>query len=169
MKLHIGGNQVKEGWKIFNIQKGAGVDYVGDIGDLSRFPDGSIEEIYASHVLEHVPQGNVARTLAGIHRVLAKGGQFKVAVPDMDVLCHAFISPAVTPGVRDHLLKMMFGGQADADDFHYSGWNFAVLGQSLHEAGFSEIYRVGSFGLFADYSEYKPYGYPISLNMVATK
>ena len=53
MKLHIGGKEVKEGWKILNIIKNDGVDFVGSISDLSQFADNSIEEIYASHVLEH--------------------------------------------------------------------------------------------------------------------
>ena len=35
MKLHIGGKKVKDGWKILNIQKIEGVDFVGDISDLS--------------------------------------------------------------------------------------------------------------------------------------
>ena len=67
MKLHIGGMEKKEGWKILNIQKNDGrekdVDFVGDISDLSQFKDGSIEEIYASHTLEHVNQKNMLKTL----------------------------------------------------------------------------------------------------------
>ena len=31
MKLHIGGWEAKEGWKILNIQKRDNVDFVGDI------------------------------------------------------------------------------------------------------------------------------------------
>ena len=30
------------------------VDFVGDISDLSQFNDNSINEIYASHVFEHI-------------------------------------------------------------------------------------------------------------------
>ena len=52
MKLHIGGKQPKEGWTILNVQKMDYVDIVGDITDLSQFQDESIEEIYASHVLD---------------------------------------------------------------------------------------------------------------------
>lgn len=90
MKLHIGGQQIKEGWKILNIQKNEGVDFVGDISDLSQFSDNSIEEIYASHVFEHVPQRLIFLTLSNILRVLKKDGKFYISVPDMDVLCHIF-------------------------------------------------------------------------------
>ena len=62
MKLHIGGVQSKEGWKILNSQKFPNVDYLGDISDLSQFEDGQFDEIYASHVLEHVPQKKISCT-----------------------------------------------------------------------------------------------------------
>ena len=65
MKLHIGGKEKKEGWRILNIQKNDDVDYVGDISDLSQFEDNSIEEIYASHVVEHVSQKDISKTLKG--------------------------------------------------------------------------------------------------------
>ena len=45
MKLHIGGEEKKEGWKILNIQKKDNVDFIGDITDLSQFEDNSIDEI----------------------------------------------------------------------------------------------------------------------------
>ncbi len=76
MKLHIGGEEIKDGWKILNIQKKEGVDFVGDISDLSQFKDNSIDEIYASHVLEHVEQKKIEETLKGIHRVLNENGKF---------------------------------------------------------------------------------------------
>ena len=59
MKLHIGGEQKKDGWKILNIQKKDNVDFIGNINDLSKFENNSIEEIYASHVFEHVLQSEV--------------------------------------------------------------------------------------------------------------
>ena len=59
MKLHIGGKQKKEGWKILNIQSKDGADFIGDITDLSQFEDNSIDEIYASHVVEHVDQNKM--------------------------------------------------------------------------------------------------------------
>ena len=93
MKLHIGGKIQKSGWKILNIQNKDGVDFIGDISDLSQFEDESINEIYASHVFEHVPQKKIISTLSGINRVLKTGGKFYVSVPDIDVLFKFFLMP----------------------------------------------------------------------------
>ncbi len=90
-------------------------------------------------------------------------------MPDLDILCHTFIAPLAPPEVKFHVMRMMFGGQVDPYDFHYFGWNQQFLTQYLSEAGFSRVERVAEFGLFDDTSSYKPYGAPISLNMIATK
>jgi predicted SAM-dependent methyltransferase len=52
-KLHIGGQTPAPGWEIMDILPGPHVDHLGNAGDLSRFPDNSLDEIYASHTLEH--------------------------------------------------------------------------------------------------------------------
>ncbi|MDC3121181.1 methyltransferase domain-containing protein [Candidatus Pelagibacter sp.] len=169
MKLNIGGLIVKEGWKILNIQKDEGVDFVGDISDLSRFEDNSIEEIYASHVVEHVPKDKVEITLKGIHRVLKVSGKFYISVPDLDILFHSFRSTLLNIEIKKHILAMIFGGQDDQYDFHYYGYNFEVLEDYLKSSGFKQIEKVESFGLYDDASEFKPYGFPISLNVIAKK
>ena len=169
MKLHIGGKQIKDGWKILNIQKNEGVDFVGSITDLSQFDNDSIEEIYASHVVEHVDQKNIKKTLEGIYRVLKNNGKFYISVPDLDVLCRIFIDNKAPPKVKFHVMRMMFGGQTDEFDYHYFGWNYQFLNSYLIEAGFKKNERVKSFNLFNDTSDYAPYGPPISLNVIAYK
>ena len=167
MKLNIGGLETKEGWKILNIQKRHNVDFIGDISDLSQFKNSSIEEIYASHVLEHVPKDKIETTLKGIRRVLKDTGKFYISVPDLDILFHSFRSTLLNIEVKKHILAMVFGGQDDQYDFHYYGYNFEVLEHYLKSTGFTDIKKVESFGLFQDTSEFKPYGFPISLNVVA--
>ena len=169
MKLHIGGKDVKDGWKILNIQKNEGVDFIGDISDLSQFSNESIEEVYASHVFEHIPLQKVDKTLEGIYRVLKPSGKFHVSVPDMDVLFKLFLNPDTDGKRAIHILGMIFGGQVDDFDIHYFGWNFKLLKGLLEANGFKKIEKVKSFNLFNDTSEYNPYGVPISLNLTAEK
>ena len=66
-------------------------------------------------------------------------------------------------------MRMIFGGQEDESDFHYFGWNFRFLSDHLKQTNFSKVEKVNSFDLFEDTSEYKPYGFPISLNIIAYK
>jgi len=169
MKLHIGGEEIKEGWKILNIQKKQGVDFIGDISDLSQFKDNSIDEIYASHVLEHVALKKVDQTIKGIHRVLKDNGKFYVSVPDMDLLCKIFLDPKAPPNIKFDVMRIMFGGQIDEFDFHYFGWNHQFMRDFLIKGGFKKIERVKSFSLFSDTSDYAPFGPPISLNVIAYK
>lgn len=169
MNLHIGGKQKKDGWKLLNIQPGESVDYVGDISNLAQFGEQACEKVYASHVLEHVRQKDVLDTLIGIKRILKPGGQLLVSVPDWDILCHLFINPLAPLDIKWHALRMMMGGQVDEYDFHYVGFNQQILYDFLGKAGFSNAVRVESFGIFSDTSDFAPYGFPISLNVVATR
>jgi predicted SAM-dependent methyltransferase len=66
-------------------------------------------------------------------------------------------------------MRMMFGGQTNEYDFHYIGLSHEIMLSYLQQAGFSKVGRVESFGLFNDTSDYKPYGFPISLNLIAVK
>jgi len=168
--LHIGGKEAREGWKLLNIQAAAGVDYVGDIRDLSQFPDASFDAIYGSHVLEHVGyQKALGDVLKSIHRILRPGGKFLVSVPDLDVLCRLFVHEQMTANDRFFMMQMMFGGQTDEHDFHYVGLNAEFLSQYLQQAGFREVYRVSEFGIFDDTSSMRYQGALISLNLVAIK
>ena len=102
MKLHIGGEEEKDGWTIFNTQKKTESNIIGDICDLSQFKDDSIEEVYASHVLEHVRQIDVENVLKGIQRILKKNGKLYISVPDLDILCHTMLSPYFSKDIKFH-------------------------------------------------------------------
>lgn len=170
IRLHLGGRQAKPGWKILNIQAGPNVDFVGSITDLSQFPDGSVAEIYGSHVLEHVGYAKeLLPTLKGFWRVLAQEGRLMISVPDLECLARLFIAPGLDAQQKFHVMRMMFGGQIDDFDVHKTGFSYEILKSFLLQAGFVAIRRVDRFGIFADTSEFAPYGIPISLNVEARK
>ncbi len=110
MHLHIGGQERKDGWSVLNVQPGPHVDFIGDLRDLSQFAAASVDNVYASHVLEHISQNDVLPALKGVHRILSAGGKFLISVPDMDALCHLFISPWASQEIKWHAMRMIFGG-----------------------------------------------------------
>ena len=168
LRLHIGGTEPRPGWKILNVQPGTGVDFVGDCTDLGRFADASVQEIYASHVLEHLSyQDRLPRALGELYRVLRPGGKAMISVPDLEVLCRLFLDPRAKVRDRFEIMRMAFGGQMDAHYFHFVGLRYDLLYNFLFGAGFRRIEQVKAFGLFRDSSAIEYLGEPISLNVVA--
>jgi predicted SAM-dependent methyltransferase len=170
IRLNIGGSEGREGWTILDALPGPLVDYVGNCNDLSFLADESCSEVYASHVLEHLGyNGELQKTLKGIHRVLKPGGRLRASVPDLETLCRIFLHPSLDGAGRFHVMRMMFGGRMTAYDVHYVGLNFEFLGAFLQEAGFREIRRVPQFNLFNDTSMLTFGNVPISINIEAWK
>ncbi len=114
-------------------------DHVGDIKDLSQFSDGHFDEIYGSHVLEHIPQAEMVATLQGLNRILQSDGKLMISVPDLEVLSKLFVHPEVDKAGRFQVMRIMYGGQIDAHDFHYIGLNFEFLVDFLGQAGFTWV------------------------------
>lgn len=169
LRLHIGGRERKDGWQILDAESRQEVDFVGDIRDLSAFRDESCAEVYASHVLEHVPPQDILPVLNGIHRILVPGGSLYLSVPDLDTLVWLFSSPILNKAEKFHVMRMMFGGQVDEHDLHRIGLNFDFLADYLSDVGFSSLEHVESFGLFDDTSEMVVAGHRISLNLIVIK
>lgn len=170
-KLHIGGLKRHKGWEVLNAVPGSHVDHVGNAKDLSRFEDGTFDQVYASHVLEHFSyNGDLEVVLKEWFRVLKPGGTLFVSVPDLHLLCRMFLDREhLTTAERFFVMNMMFGGQLDEYDFHYTGLDDVLLAMFLMRAGFVNLARVKGFGLFDDTSVQLFKGVPISCNMTAEK
>jgi predicted SAM-dependent methyltransferase len=170
IRLHIGGKEVREGWRIFNVVPAPDVDYIGHCSDLSVLGDGSCREVYASHVLEHLGyNGEIQRALQEIRRVLEPGGTVRISVPDLEVLCRLLLNPKLSMSERFHVMRMMYGGRADQHDVHYVGLTQDFLAAFLAGAAFTNIRRVPQFGIFQDTSALQYKGELISLNVEADK
>lgn len=103
-----------------------------------NYADGTIDEIRASHLLEHFPHGATRTVIQEWARVLKPGGKLKIAVPDFD-----YIVKAYSNGRRhDPLIEAyLFGGQTDANDYHKAFFNEEKLKGLMEVAGLSNIER----------------------------
>lgn len=170
LRLHLGGWDPKPGWLIVNVEDRPHVDVRSSCSDLSMFPDGSVAEIYGSHVYEHLGyQQELPTAFNEAWRVLMPGGTLMVAVPDLEVLAGMILETRSDVNAQWHVQRMVMGGQVDAFDFHKVGFTFNILCGMLTHHGFRNFRRMRSFGLFKDTSELVVGGVPISLNVQCTK
>lgn len=96
------------------------------------YDDNSVEEIRASHILEHFSFAEAMEALKEWNRVLQPGGKIRIAVPGFEQITQ----------LARHDDKWMFylmGGQTDSNDFHKSAWSSSLLHMYLQQAGFEQI------------------------------
>jgi hypothetical protein len=98
------------------------------------YADGIAEEVRCFHALEHVPLARVAPTLTEFYRVVAPGRRLRLEVPDLDWVCRRWLENPDVDG-----LNYIFGNQANAGQFHQTGFTGKTLHAALSVAGFVEV------------------------------
>ena len=92
------------------------------------YDDNSIDEIYASHVLEHASHAKILFILSEWHRVLKPDGDIRISVPDV-----------VRAMNYDNWELLIMGGQMDRDDYHKSCFTFDSLKSKMASVGFGDL------------------------------
>lgn len=97
--LHLGaGSDLRVGWVNVDMWPIPVTPVPGALAvthDLRRglmVPDGSCSRIYSSHFFEHLPWDSGEDMLAQCLRALAPGGQFRMCVPDFELLAQKYIA-----------------------------------------------------------------------------
>jgi SAM-dependent methyltransferase len=130
MKLNIGGGDTElagyENWDRKNGKEAAPLN----------LPDNSIDEIRASHVLEHFSHRSLANVLREWVRCLKPGGLLKIAVPDFEVLARGYLN-----GERMPLQQYVMGSHTDDADHHGAIFDEIALRDLMRDAGLFGICR----------------------------
>jgi len=137
VKLDIGCGEVariKEGY--------IGIDaYVEDPNikkanmDLLPYSDNSVQAIYSSHALEHMPKARIVPTLKEWYRVLMPHGLLELFVPDLEWCIKNWLKYRT----NDWHMDTIFGKQEHAGEYHKTGFTKGLLTQYAIEAGFSVL------------------------------
>lgn len=126
IRLNIGGGDKPiEGFTSIDHKNG------GEAYPLKDYADDSVDEIRASHILEHFGFDDVPRVVQEWVRVLKPGGRIRIAVPDFDWIADHRDDPK-SP-------FYLFGGQMDENDFHRSLFTSAHLGALMTDVGLKDI------------------------------
>ena len=119
--------------------------------------DNSIDEIRASHILEHFSRAEAGKVVKHWVDKLKPGGILKIAVPDFKKVCEGYIA-----GSDMDIGGYICGGQVDASDYHMSIFDQSSLVRLMTAAGLIDIKPW--------VSEHKDCAaLPISLNFMGTK
>jgi hypothetical protein len=90
MKIEIGGQREMEGWVNLDLKEGFNV-----ILDELPVEDNSVEYLYMSHVIEHMPMRTAIRVLSNLYKKLKSGGKIRILCPDFNQLVHRLFNPSM--------------------------------------------------------------------------
>ena len=151
MRLNLGGGSVPLPGYI-NVDRRAGLEaYPLD------YADGSVDEIRASHILEHFSHRDVPEVLKDWVRALKPGGRLAIAVPDFAVIAQQYLAGAAMP-VEGYIM----GGHGDENDHHGALFDEEHLRDAMKAAGLLGIARWNSVAQDCA-------ALPISLNLFGYK
>lgn len=179
MKLHIGcGKRVLHGWVHIDLEKFPHIDHQIDIKHIDKvFKENTIDEIYACHVIEHIPRHEIDGVLHSLFKILKPGGILRTAVPDIGTAIKLYTEQDIP--LYPTLYGQFWGGQKNAHDFHTIGFDMRTLSTFLANVGFCHVERYNWRDFlpenYDDYSKsYIPHmdfenGVNLSLNTIARK
>lgn len=179
MKLHLGcGKRKIHGWVNIDIDPNVNPDVVENTGKLESIKDGSVDVIYACHVLEHFKRKDTLTALKVWNSKLKSGGILRVAVPDFGAVVTAYAFHCGNYPLST-LLGFLVGGQRNKYDNHHMVFDYELLSEYLKKAEFENIkkfdWKDTDHFFVDDYSQcYLPHldkgsGLLMSLNVECTK
>lgn len=138
MKLHLGcGPRKIHGFVNVDALASVGPDLIEDVFTLPSFKHGTVNLIYACHVLEHTQRNTHQAVLRRWFSLLKPGGILRVATPDLRAAMEWYMA---TDRLQD-IHGLLYGGQKDGYDHHGFGWDEATLTAELMATGFASVRR----------------------------
>jgi predicted SAM-dependent methyltransferase len=135
MKLYLGSRDYRpEGFLRVDIDPIHAPDIVADVTDLSGIASESVEEICASHILEHLPWPTAYKALGEWARILRVGGLLRLAVPDLGAL-GAMVASGRNPWAAAGLIFGL-GRLSNPLEAHQYGYTRRMLIDVLGALGF---------------------------------
>lgn len=100
--------------------------------DIRELTLSGVRRVEMNHVLEHIPHRDVPALLERIRSWMVPGGELRVEVPDLEVICRDL------DGQPDWQ-RYVYGDQRSDGEFHRSGFTPGLLVWKLVEAGFDDL------------------------------
>jgi predicted SAM-dependent methyltransferase len=142
MRLNIGcGKKRLPGYTGVDMAAREGVDIVAP-ADRIPLPDGVADEVLAIHLLEHVFAWEAPALLREWHRLLKRGGQLTLEMPDLMKACRNLAEDRKVGKHPDQgHIWAIYGDDTLRDPLmmHKTGWWFDRLKPVVEAAGFVDV------------------------------
>lgn len=155
VKVEIGpgfGKISKEWVTIGDFEREGIVDHVASWGaDALPLMDKSVDMLYASHCLEHVPWFQVDYALSEAYRVLKDGATIEIHVPDLGYLVECYMNGNsgddwMKFDNQEHSVKWfasrLISYGPTLSNYHKSCFDQKYLTFCLKKAGFTEVEKI---------------------------
>lgn len=130
--MNVGcGDDYKEEFINVDLYKAAKVDLVADIRALP-YSDGLVDEIYASHVLEHFGKWEMHTLLTEWCRALKPQGKMTIIVPDLEWVVRNWLNEP-EENRWGWPLDTIFGHQSEPGETHKTGFTMPQLQNFLQK------------------------------------
>ena len=154
VRLNIGcGNYPLEGYTNIDDSPTADSDIQADaMTYLAGLENDSVDEIYAGHFLEHLPQVEGLKFLAECWRVLKPGGKCGIVVPDMKSVLAQYV--AGSPALAEHpantfwplkdldaVCGLFLYGTCQESQHRWS-YDGSTLGRAMLRSGFVDLVEI---------------------------
>ena len=149
MKLNLGcGDKILPGYVNIDVQPsrlGKVPDLISDIRELPEIESGTIDEILAVHVIEHIDRWDVESVLYRWRQLLKPDGILILETPNLISACQALLANPVKAARPDQSGKMsmwpLYGDPSWRDPLMMHKWLYTPqsLGEVLYAAGFRGI------------------------------
>ena len=101
--LNLGcGHRFHHAWENVDIAPQDPAVRRADISQGIPYPDRHFDVVYHSHMIEHIRLHAVPRFLQDCRRVLKPGGIMRIATPDLERLCAAYLDTLRASAAADH-------------------------------------------------------------------
>jgi GT2 family glycosyltransferase/ADP-heptose:LPS heptosyltransferase/predicted SAM-dependent methyltransferase len=137
------------------------LDILHDVSQPFPLLEGTVAEILANHVVEHVSWRDLPKLVADLHRVVVPGGRVFIRTPNLRFIAERFLSGEITPehpddegAMRDGYGRLtpglwanikLFSGQDYPSNYHYNCMDPQDLADLFSRCGFSHV-RLERFG-----------------------
>ena len=145
LDLGAGPDSRMDGWTTVDLASGG--DLRVDLLDPLPLRENEVDEIYASHLLEHFDYRDLMKMLADWHRVLRHGGRLRVAVPNARIFINAYVSDDRFDEAFYCQYKPALHYNTRIDYLNYMAYMDGHHRHMFDEENLSAVFRAGGFSV----------------------